>query len=211
MKESKSKRNDQSPKKRKMSSTKRLCSAMTTTGSPCARPAMAGLTVCSLHGGGTTASSRKSTRASFIQHAVLWGISTGAGSLSVETELRKLIKQKLADIQAIRIELSKNPEQYYGMMLDSKEESISSSEHFGSEDKIVTTHRNSVHPLVTELHKAENEVLAMLKTLQGITGSTDEIDTQRLKQQTARQVARLMRAYPGLSIDEISKEVSRHG
>ncbi len=40
-------------------------------------------------------------------------------------------------------------------------------------------------------------------------GTTEETDVKRIRMQTAREVARLMKAYPGLGVEEIAAEVSK--
>ena len=66
--------------------------------------------MCKSHGGGTAASVRKSTRAKVTdQVSSLWGIASGTGGLSVEEELTKLARNKLADVNALRIKISADP------------------------------------------------------------------------------------------------------
>lgn len=62
---------------------------------------------------------------------------------------------------------------------------------------------------VQELHKTEVELLAILRLLQEVTGDTDPGDERRLRLQTAREAARLAKAFPGLSSDEIAMEVAK--
>ena len=186
-----------------------VCKATTTAGQPCQRLAVKGLTVCKSHGGGTAASVRAGKRASVSQQAaVLWGISSDTSGISVEDELQKLARNKITDVLALRIELGANPSQYYGMLLDSRE--ITSAEV--GEDIYVTSkkkHSSGVHPLVQELHKAEQELVQILRLLQEVTGGTEEVDTRRIRMQTAREAARLLKAFPGISVDEVAAEVSK--
>jgi len=185
------------------------CKALTTTGQPCKRTAVAGLTVCKSHGGGTAASVRKSTVASVGKKAAsLWGISDSTDGISVEAELNKLARNKITDIIALRIELGANPSRYYGMLLDSRE--VTEAE-VGEEIYVTSKkkHVSGIHPLVVELHKAEQELVQILRLLQEVTGGTEEIDTKRLRMQTAREAARLLKAFPGISVDEVAAEVSK--
>lgn len=182
------------------------CKALNTSGSPCRRRPVPGLTVCSSHGGGTAASVRVGNKARVSQRvAVLWGISPDSGSVSVEDELNRLARNKLTDITALRIELGDNSQAYHGLLIDSKE--ISESDLNGRTTK--QSRKSSVHPLVVELHKAEQELVQILRLLQEVTGGSEEIDTKRLRTQTAREVARLLKAFPGISVDDVAAEVSR--
>lgn len=186
-----------------------VCTALTTAGQPCKRPAVTGLTVCKSHGGGTAASVRAGKLASVSQQAAkLWGISSDTGPVSVEGELNKLARNKLTDITALRIELGVNPDKYYGLLVDSKD--VTKAEV--GEDVYTTvkqTRKSGVHPLVNELHKAEQELIQILRLLQEVTGGTEEIDTKRIRMQTAREAARLLKAFPGISVDEVAAEVSK--
>lgn len=192
----------------------RVCKALTTSGSRCKRPAVPGLTVCRSHGGATAASTRKSTRARVsAEAATLWGISSGAGSISVEEELTKLARNKLADVTALRIKISGDAiTKHIGKLTESStlveydiEGTVQSKS--GTQETLVKRAGTSVW--VQELHKAEAELLAIMKLLHEITGGTEEVDTRRLKQQTAREVARLLKAFPGLSVDDVAAEVSK--
>lgn len=190
-------------------SSARVCKALTTAGQPCKRVAVTGLTVCLSHGGGTVASVQVGKRASVSQQAaVLWGISPDTGNLSVAEELTKLARNKLTDILAIRLEVGSNPTKYYGMLLDSRE--VTEAEV--GEEIYVTSKRRHVmgtHPLVSELHKTESELMQVLRLLQEVTGGTEELDTRRIRMQTAREAARLLKAFPGISVDEVALEVSK--
>lgn len=167
---------------------------------------MPGLTVCRSHGGGTAASIRASKRADVSQKAAkLWGISSDTGGLSVKEELERLARNKLTDVIALRIELGQNPEAHYGLLVDTKE--VSESDLNGTSRK--TVRKAGVHPLVSELHKAENELVAMLRLLHEVAGGTEEVDVRRIRIQTAREAARLLKAFPGISVDEVAAEVSK--
>lgn len=184
----------------------RRCTALNTRGNRCGRSAAPGLTVCKSHGGGTAASIRASKRADVSQKAAkLWGISSGAGGISVKEELEQLARNKLTDITALRLELGSSPEAHYGLLVDSRE--VSESELHGTSKKVVR--KAGVHPLVLELHKAENELVAILRLLQEVSGGTEEVDVRRIRTQTAREAARLLKAFPGISVDEVAAEVSK--
>ncbi|WNM67974.1 hypothetical protein SEA_SIRVICTOR_1 [Microbacterium phage SirVictor] len=182
------------------------CTALATSGNRCRRKAMPGLTVCRSHGGGTAASIRASKRADVSQKAAkLWGISSDAGSISVKAELERLARNKLTDVTALRIELGENPEAHYGLLVDSRE--VTDSDVNGRTVKVGK--KAGVHPLVQELHKAENELVAILRLLQEVSGGTEELDVRRIRLQTAREAARLLKAFPGISVDEVAAEVSK--
>jgi hypothetical protein len=191
------------------SGRRRVCTATTSQGQPCRRTAVAGLTVCKSHGGGTAASVRAGKRAAVSQQAAtLWGISSDAGGISIEEQLNQLARNKVTDILALRLELSREGGKHIGLLLDSKE--VTETE---VEDDIFQTvkkkHASGVSPWVVELHKAEQELLAILRLLHEITGGTEEVDTKRLRMQTARETARLLKAFPGLSVDDVAAEVSK--
>lgn len=195
-------------------SRRRVCKALTTSGSRCKRPAVAGLTVCQSHGGGTAASVRASKRASVSQQAhSLWGISSDAGSISVAEELTKLARNKLADVMALRIKISGDSvTRHIGKLTESStlvEYDIEGTVQSKSGTQETLVKRSGTSVWVQELHKTEAELLAILKLLQEVTGGTEEIDTKRLRMQTAREAARLMRAFPGISVDEVAAEVSK--
>lgn len=207
------------PKQRATSSgpqpeRKRVCKALTTSGSRCKRPAVPGLNVCQSHGGATAASARAGKRAK-VSHeaATLWGIDSGAGSISVEEELNKLARNKLRDVTALRIKISGDSiTRHIGKLTESStlveydiEGTVQSKS--GTQETLVKRAGTSVW--VQELHKAEAELLAILKLLQEVTGGTEEVDTKRLKMQTAREVARLLKAFPGLSVDDVASEVAK--
>lgn len=71
------------------------------------------------------------------------------------------------------------------------------------------TKKSGTSVWVQELHRTEAELLAILKLLQEVTGGTEEVDTKRLRMQTARETARLLKAFPGLSVDDVAAEVSK--
>ena len=187
----------------------RVCSATTSQGQPCRRQAVAGLTVCKSHGGGTAASVRAGKRNAVTQQAAtLWGVSSDASGLSIADELTKLAKNKLTDILALRLELSREGSKHIGLLTDGKD--ITESEVADDVYVTVKTQKKAtVSPWVKELHEAEKELVVILRLLQEVTGGTEEIDTKRLRMQTAREAARLLKACPCISVDEVAAEVSK--
>lgn len=185
---------------------RRLCSAITANGTPCKAPALVGLKVCRSHGGGTTAASKKSRKAKAKAVALkLWSLSCDKNiDVDITKELKRLAKHKLTDITALRLELGANPEKYYGMLANSYE--VSDSE---GGTKQTRKHKAGVHPLVIELHKAEAELVQILRLLQEVTGGTDAGDLLRLRAQSARRAAQILKAHPGISVDNVAREVSR--
>lgn len=190
------------------------CTALTTAGQPCKRPAVPGLKVCKSHGGGTAASVRVSKRASVSQQAaVLWGISSDTSGLSVEGELQKLARNKMTDILALRIKISGDgADLHIGRLVETfvvTEYDIEGTVQSKSGTQKTQTKRAGTSVWVQELHKTEMEYVTILKLLQEVTGNTDEGDTRRIRIQTAKQAARLAKAYPGMSADDIAAEVSK--
>lgn len=194
--------------------SRRICKALTTSGQPCRRQAEPGLTVCRSHGGGTAASARKSRRAAVSQVAVsLWGISEGAGSLNVEEELTKLARNKLADVTALRLKISGDPiQRHIGRLIETQTEveyDIEGTVQSKTGTQSTQVKRAGTSVWVQELHKAELELLAILRLLQDVTGGGDENDLRRIRMQTARETARLMKAFPGMGVDEVALEVAK--
>lgn len=195
-------------------SAAKVCTALTTSGQPCRKRAVPGLTVCESHGGATAASVRVSKRAVVSQTAhSLWGISSDAGSISVEEELQTLAANKRADIIALRIKISSDDiRKHIGTLTETHTQveydiigTVQSKE--GTQE--TKTRRAAVSVWVKELHTTEVEYLAIMRLLHEVTGGTDELDTKRLRLQTAREAARLAKAYPGMAVDEIAAEVAK--
>lgn len=196
------------------SETRRVCKAITGSGNRCRATAAPGLTVCRSHGGGTAASVRKSRKARVAQTAsTLWGIAPGAGSVSVEEELTQLARNKLADVTALRIKISQDEvNRHIGTLRESHTETeydIEGTVQSKQGTQTMTVKRAGVSVWVQELHKAEAELLAILRLLQEVTGGNEEQDVKRIRIQTAREVGRLLKAFPGLSIDEVAAEISK--
>jgi len=190
------------------------CTAHTTSGSPCRRRAVAGLKVCTLHGGGTASSVRASTRASISQQAAtLWGISPDTGGVSVAEELNKLARNKLADVLALRIKISsEDTKRHIGTLTETHtvtEYDIQGTVQSKEGTQESRTKRAGTSVWVQELHKAEAELIQILRLLHEVTGGTEEVDTKRLRIQTAREAARLLKSFPGISVDEVVAEVSK--
>lgn len=194
---------------------RKTCHALTSAGVRCKKPPVPGLTVCKTHGGGTSASVHSARKKSVESRvAGLWGINTGDGNVSVESELQRLARNKLTDITSLRIELGSDPDKYYGLLVESRtDESFeidgTIQSKYGSQRK--TVRKSGVHPLVEELHKAEQELLSILRLLQEVSGGADDGDIQRIRMQTAREAARLLKAFPGISVDDVAMEVTKRG
>ena len=192
----------------------RLCTAIKSDGNPCRRQAVAGLTVCLSHGGGTAASVRTSKRARVAATAsTLWGISSDTSGLSVEEELLQLAQNKRTDIRALRIKISgEDVKRHIGTLTESHtitEYDIVGTVQSKEGTQESKTRRAGTSVWVQELHKTEMELVAILKLLHEITGGTEEVDTRRIRMQTAREAARLIKAFPGLSVDDVAAEVAK--
>lgn len=189
------------------------CKALTTSGQPCKRKPVPGLTVCASHGGSTAASVRVSKKAKVSQQVQgLWGISSDTSDVDVTSELRQLIRNKLTDVRALRLKLGQDPDGHIGVIIDSRDTTKydidgTVQSKYGTTRKIVR--KAGTSPWVQELHKAEGELLVMLRLWQELTGSTDADSAKRLKMQTAREAARLVKAYPGITVDQVALEVSK--
>lgn len=194
-------------------SARRVCTALTTSGSPCRRQAVSGLTVCKSHGGGTASSVRVSKRAVVGQQAALWGISPDTGGISIEEELTKLARNKITDILALRLKISGDSTgRHIGTLTETHtvtEYDIEGTVQSKSGTQETRAKRAGTSVWVQELHKAEMELVAILRLLQEVTGGTEEVDTRRIRMQTAREAARLIKAFPGISVDQVALEVSK--
>lgn len=166
------------------------------------------------HGGATAASARKSKRSVIeTKAAVLWGINSGAGSLSIEEELTKLLRNKLADVTALRLKISADEiHSHIGRLHESTTEveyDIIGAVQSKEGTQVTKSRRAGTSVWVQELHKAEAELLAIARLLHEITGGSEEVDTKRIRIQTAREAARILKAFPGLSVDDVAAEVSK--
>lgn len=144
---------------------------------------------------------------------MLWGINSGTGGISVEEELTKLARNKLTDVNALRIKISSDAVTLHiGKLTESivqVEYDIQGTVQSKEGTQETRTKRAGTSVWVQELHKAEAELLAILRLLQEVTGGSEEVDTRRIRIQTAREAARLLKAFPGISVDEVAAEVSK--
>lgn len=144
---------------------------------------------------------------------MLWGIDSGAGGLSVEEELTKLARNKLADVTALRIKISTDEvAQHIGRLhveTTEVEYDIIGTVQSKEGTQVTKSRRAGTSVWVQELHKAEAELLAIFRLLHEITGNAEETDTKRVRIQTAREAARILKAFPGLSADDVAAEVSK--
>lgn len=192
-----------------------VCSAKTTSGRACKRPAVKGLKVCKSHGGGTAASVRKSTRTKVSETAAqLWGISTDASSVSIVDELNKLARNKLTDIVALRVKISGDRvSQHIGTLTDNvsqTEYDIEGTVQSKTGQQETSVRRAGTSPWVQELHKTEAELLQIFRLLHEVTGPSDsEQDDTRVRMQVAREAARLMKGYPGMTVEAVAAEVGK--
>ena len=140
-------------------------------------------------------------------------MSSDTSGLSVQEELTKLARNKMTDVVALRTLLS---EEGYELHIGNlKTGSVSTvydikgtvQSKEGSQRS--TTRAAGVSPWVQELHKAEMELVQMLKLLHEITGGSEEVDTRRIRIQTAREAARILKAFPGISVDDVAAEVAK--
>lgn len=189
------------------------CSAKTTSGRPCKRPAVKGLTVCKSHGGGTAASVRKSTKARVQAEAVqLWGISEDASSISVVDELNKLARNKLTDIVALRIKISGDQvSRHIGRLTETvvqTEYDIVGTVQSKEGQQETVTKKAGTSVWVQELHRTEAEFVQILRLLHEVQGGGEsEADDTRVRMQVAREAARLMKGFPGMTVEADRKSV----
>lgn len=192
-----------------------MCTALTTSGSPCGRTAVPGLNVCKSHGGGTAASVRASKQARVSsQVATLWGISSDTSGISVREELEKLARNKLTDVIALRLKISgEDVSRHIGMLRTGKVEveyDIEGTVQSKSGTQTTESRSAGTSVWVQELHKTEMEYVTILKLLQEVTGGNDDTqDIKRMRMQTARQAARIMKAFPGISVEDVAAEVAK--
>ena len=212
------------PKKRTRSNTAEspvlsgdvsTCSAKTTSGRACKRPAVKGLSVCKSHGGGTAASVRKSKTSQITSDAVqLWGISTDASSISIVDELNKLARSKLTDIVALRLKISGDSvTKHIGTLTDNvtqTEYDIVGTVQSKEGQQETRTKKATTSVWVQELHRTEAELLQIFRLLHEVSGPGDnEQDDTRVRMQVAREAARLMKGFPGMSVEAVAAEVGK--
>lgn len=144
---------------------------------------------------------------------MLWGIDPGTGSISVEEELTRLFRNKLTDVTALRLKISADEvSSHIGRLHETTVEveyDIQGTVQSKEGTQKTRSLRAGTSVWVQELHKAEGELLAIGRLLHEITGGSDEVDVKRIRIQTAREAARLLKAFPGLSADDVAAEVSK--
>lgn len=171
--------------------------------------------MCKSHGGGTAASVRVSRSAEVSSRiSALWGLSSDTSGISVEEQLNKLAQNKLTDIIALRTLLSdEGYELHIGNLKTGSTTTVYDIEgtvQSKSGTQKATTRAAGVSPFVQELHKAEQELVQILKLMHEVTGDRgDETDVRRIRIQTAREAARLAIAFPGMTSDQIAMEVAK--
>jgi len=127
--------------------------------------------------------------------------------------LTKLARNKMTDIIALRIKISGDEvSRHIGQLTESSsvtEYDIEGTVQSKSGTQESRTRKAMTSVWVQELHKTEMELVQILKLLQEVTGGGGEVDTRRIRLQTARETARLMKAFPGLGVDEVALEVAK--
>lgn len=125
----------------------------------------------------------------------------------------RLARNKLADVNALRIKISADPlSLHIGRLVETITEveyDIQGTVQSKQGTQRTVGKRAGTSVWVQELHKSETELLAILRLLQEVTGESDPGDARRVTIQAARQAARLAKAFPGLSSDEIAMEVAK--
>jgi hypothetical protein len=145
--------------------------------------------------------------------AGLWGVVTDASSISIEEELQKLAAAKIRDITALRIKISGDSvARHIGRLIESEtitEYDIEGTVQSKSGSQVSQTKRADTSVWVKELRRTEQDLLAILRLLAEVSGDSGEVDIKRIRMQTAREAARLLKAFPGISVDEVAAEVSK--
>lgn len=129
-------------------------------------------------------------------------------------ELNKLARNKLTDIVALRVKISGDKvSRHIGQLTETH--TITEYDILGTvQSKEGTqesrTKRASTSVWVQELHKAEAELLQIFRLLHEVTGTGDtEQDDTRVRMQVAREAARLMKGFPGMSVEDVAAEVGK--
>lgn len=129
-------------------------------------------------------------------------------------ELNKLTRNKLTDILALRIKISGDAvTRHIGTLTETHTQTeydivgtVQSKE--GTQE--TKTRRAGTSVWVQELHKAEAELLQILRLLHEVQGEgKDETDETRVRMQVAREAARLMKGFPGMSVEDVAAEVGK--
>lgn len=119
----------------------------------------------------------------------------------------------MIDILALRTKISEDSvSRHIGTLTDVHtvvEYDIEGTVQSKSGTQETVSKRGDTSVWVKELHRTEAELVGILKLLHEITGNADEVDTRRIRMQTARETARLMKAFPGMGVDEVAAEVSK--
>ncbi len=183
------------------------CSALTVAGKPCRNRAVAGLTVCRHHRANKRA---EGGRGGTAVQGVWQPVGKEAKKVAAAEALQDLISARMVDAQAIRVWLSQNDG--VGLLVDTDEVvDADGGQAVGASRKRVVK-RLRTHPLVEELHQAESDVAKWLGQLALMTGEQLTDAQVRLQAgQVARAAARLAKAYPGISVDDVAREVLRAG
>lgn len=129
-------------------------------------------------------------------------------------ELNKLARNKLTDIIALRVKISSDDvKRHIGTLTETHTQTeydiqgtVQSKE--GTQES--RTKRAGTSVWVQELHKAEAELLQIFRLLHEVTGAGDsEQDDTRIRMQVAREAARLMKGFPGMSVEDVAAEVGK--
>lgn len=184
-----------------------FCTAYTLGGKPCRNRPVAGLTVCRHH----RANKRvEGGRGGTVVQGVWQPVGREAKRVAAADALQDLITARMADAQAIRVWLSQH--ESVGLLVDTDEVvDADGGQAVGASRKRVVK-RLRTHPLVDELHRAEADVAKWLGQLALMTGEQlSEAQVRLQAGQVARAAARLAKAYPGISVDDVAREVLRAG
>lgn len=140
-------------------------------------------------------------------------MNSDASGLSVEEQLNQLARNKMTDIIALRLKISGDEvSRHIGRLVETDtttEYDIEGTVQSKSGSQRSVAKRATTSVWVQELHKTEMEYMAILRLLHEVTGGTEAVDLKRLRMQTARQAARIMKAFPGISVEDVAAEVAK--
>lgn len=144
----------------------------------------------------------------------LWGISEDASSISVVDELNKLARNKLTDIVALRIKISGDQvSRHIGRLTDTvvqTEYDIVGTVQSKEGQQETVTKKSGTSVWVQELHRTEAELIQILRLLHEVQGGGEsEADDTRVRMQVAREAARLMKGFPGMTVEAVAAEVGK--